>query len=56
MANVKLKLIHWLDKVDAVVFRHRWYWLCKALTRSSWWGDHCCRLSKCIPEDEFVDG
>ena len=41
--KIGLWLIHLADFVEHHVVGHRWYALCDALVKSSWWGDHDCQ-------------
>jgi hypothetical protein len=37
--RAKLIAIHLLDIADDIIFRHRWYWFCNKVAKSSWWGN-----------------
>jgi len=44
---MKLWLIHLLDKIDNIIFRHRFYWFCQKVNLSSWWGEEDCPCAYC---------
>lgn len=44
---MKKFLIHFLDKIDHYLIRHRCGWLCNRIGDSSWWGEEPCHCSYC---------
>ena len=60
MRRIKSYIVHVLDKIDNLIFKHRFYWLCElvSIKLESWWGDdcnceHCSDLKKYAPRIDF---
>lgn len=49
LLNLKSKIVHLLDRFDAEVLDHRFYWLCTlvSITLESWWPPGECKCTYC---------
>ena len=62
MIRIKSFIVHLLDKIDMLIFKHRFYWLCELISirLDSWWHPecacaHCSDLKKYTPSLEFAE-